>query len=120
MTDQPPEKIYLQWLDDEGDVAEEVTWCDNSTSGTDVAYIRADLVDALRAEVARLSSDQDAAQRIAADYHRYDMTKEYVASKKVIDKKQDENDALRARIAELEASLENCEDMSKFVDGDAT
>lgn len=54
MTDQPPEKIYLQWLDDDGEVAEEVTWCEDMILDTDTKYIRADLVDALRAEVARL------------------------------------------------------------------
>ena len=53
---QPPEKLYLQWIGteykwtnfEEGDV----TWCEHIINDDDTAYIRADIVDGLRADKA--------------------------------------------------------------------
>ena len=35
---RPPTVIYLQWLDDDGEEAEEVTWCVDRINDTDIEY----------------------------------------------------------------------------------
>ena len=68
MTDQAPERIYLQ---DAGDYAAtvkfEVTWCVEPVDDADTQYIRLDLHEA---EVAKLRDERDEAmerETIAAD-----------------------------------------------------
>lgn len=41
-----PERIYLQWFDEYGESADEVTWCEDQIQDDDVAYIRLDIAEA--------------------------------------------------------------------------
>lgn len=36
---KPPQRIYLQLLDEDGDEPDEVTWCVDRVHDTDVAYV---------------------------------------------------------------------------------
>jgi len=35
-----PDVIYLQWYDEDGEYAENVTWCVDHINGTDIPYVR--------------------------------------------------------------------------------
>jgi hypothetical protein len=35
-----PDVIYLQWLDEDGEEQEEVTWCIDQINNTDIPYFR--------------------------------------------------------------------------------
>ena len=62
---QPPETIYLQCNDDDGnyiggDPDIEVTWCADAINDSDTEYVRADKLSELEAENARLKAALEA------------------------------------------------------------
>jgi hypothetical protein len=52
--DKKPERIYLQWYNEDGDPAteeEEVCWCEDRVYNTDIEYVSAEIVDELRRQL---------------------------------------------------------------------
>jgi predicted nuclease with TOPRIM domain len=52
---QTPEIIYLQYGGEEGDT----TWCKDQIEETDITYIRADVVDLIRADLFSAAAERD-------------------------------------------------------------
>jgi hypothetical protein len=55
--DKKPERIYLQWYNEDGDPAteeEEVCWCEDRVYNTDIEYVSAEIVDELQSEAGDL------------------------------------------------------------------
>ena len=39
MKKKPPKEIYLQFYDDENNIEEEITWCEDRINENDVIYV---------------------------------------------------------------------------------
>lgn len=119
MSDKTPEQIFLQWFDDDGEPAEEVTWCKDQILDSDVVYVRSDIAeDALREQTAK--TIQMIAERNALG-HALDEQTARIADLEALCEIQELNlnkchqsniglneqaHTLRARIAELEAAVD--------------